>query len=271
VQSEAGARAAADTVVTALCPGSGDPIACLRGLPAANVAAITVTTVDPVIDGYWPWQDGDLFPEPLEQLLASGKAATTPLIIGTNRSEWLLWQALGATPPPVGSAGLRAEINRYFPAHAERIAAHYVPASEFDVNEAFLRLMTDAYFRCPSRALMRGANAAGGTGYLYDFAVHPAAHALEVDYVFDLPAVSLLFPFEAPDPLLPNVVRAMQGYWTQFAATGDPNRGGMLAWPRYAAPSDQHVVFDDPVAVGSGLARAECDLWDALWGVEPSR
>jgi carboxylesterase type B len=177
-----------------------------------------------------------------------------------------LWQALGATPPPLGTAGLRAEIERYFPAHAQRVADHYLPASELDANRAFLELMTDAYFRCPSRALLRGATAAGSTGYLYEFAVEPAAHALEVDYVFDLSAVSKLFPFEAPDPPLPNVVRAMQRHWTQFAAQGAPARDAQPMWPPYSRDADPHLVFADPVTAGSQLAQRACDLWDELWG-----
>lgn len=102
-------------------------------------------------------------------------------------------------------------------------------------------------------------------GYLCEFAVHPAAHALEVDYVFDHPAVSSLSPFEAPKPLLPNVVRAMQGYWTRFAAAGDPNRSDLPDWPAYASPADSHLIFDEPIELGADLAKPACDLWDELW------
>ena len=56
----------------------------------------------------------------------------------------------------------------------------------------------------------------------------------------------------------------MMAYWTQFAATGNPNRDDLPAWPEYDlstwAPvsvwNDQHLNLDDTVTNGEGLHHA---------------
>jgi hypothetical protein len=48
-------------------------------------------------------------------------------------------------------------------------------------------------------------------------------------------------------------------------APTDPIR---LTWPKYAKTSDEHLVIREPLSAGSGLAAADRDLWDDLWGVK---
>jgi para-nitrobenzyl esterase len=70
----------------------------------------------------------------------------------------------------------------------------------------------------------------------------------------------LLF-FGATTPS-PSFQATMQGYWTRFATTGDPNGGGAPEWPRYALASDSHLALTDPApAAGANLQKAQCDFW----------
>jgi carboxylesterase type B len=41
-----------------------------------------------------------------------------------------------------------------------------------------------------------------------------------------------------PDEDDPTLARIMTGYWTRFAASGDPNGPGAPEWPRYEPSSD---------------------------------
>jgi para-nitrobenzyl esterase len=112
--------------------------------------------------------------------------------------------------------------------------------------------------------------AAGNKNYLYSFAgtlastpvpqlANKAFHSAELPYVFG--ASYLLGSVPAANMAL---VDAMEGYWTRFAATGDPNGGTDPAWPAYAASSDQNMTLDTTIAVASGHEKSACDFWDSI-------
>jgi para-nitrobenzyl esterase len=67
-----------------------------------------------------------------------------------------------------------------------------------------------------------------------------------------------------PTPGEEALARSMMGYWTRFAAAGDPNGAGAPAWPRYEVASDPYVKLDDPIAKDERLHAERCDFWDAL-------
>jgi para-nitrobenzyl esterase len=184
-------------------------------------------------------------------------------IAGTNRDEWRLFQTLGLATAKT-AADFEAQVTATYPDDALVIIEHYRPASDAEANAALIRLHTDSYFRCPTRALVRSAAAQSSRAWLYSFDVPPAAHALEVDYVFGFNSVGLLFPNEAPNPPIPSVTKAMQGYWSTFAAAGDPNGGGQPAWPAYDRASDRHLSLAAEISTGSGLSSADCDFWDQI-------
>ena len=107
--------------------------------------------------------------------------------------------------------------------------------------------------------------------YLYNFArpipldiLEPlmlgATHGAEIAYVF-----GSVVPTEEVDRMLG---LAIQGYWTRFARTGDPNGDAALSWPRYDDASDQRINFDAAISVVSGFRRSECEFW---WGVYDSQ
>jgi para-nitrobenzyl esterase len=110
-------------------------------------------------------------------------------------------------------------------------------------------------FRCGSRRLARMVSEQGGEVYLYSFERGQAMHASELAFVF-YPSLAVS---ESDVPLSD----AIQGYWTGFAADGDPNGEGRVAWPLYDIAGDRHLILADPVATGSGWRKSECDFWDS--------
>ena len=59
------------------------------------------------------------------------------------------------------------------------------------------------------------------------------------------------------------VIAATQGYWTRFAATGDPNGAGAPAWPAYATGEPLLRIGPTPT-VERAWRNAECDAWDMV-------
>ena len=162
-------------------------------------------------------------------------------------------------------AKLNAAIDAQFPAPANApVKAHYGQGvTDATAAATFVRLMTDAVFRCPTRALARAASAQGNDVYLYSFEHGAAFHAYEIPFVFGNPSAPL--GITDVEPVRP----VMQTYWSQFAKTGSPNGGDQPEWPAYEAESDQHMVLKMSPAVGEGLASADCDFWDGLTSQQP--
>jgi para-nitrobenzyl esterase len=54
----------------------------------------------------------------------------------------------------------------------------------------------------------------------------------------------------------------IQGYWTNFAKTGNPNGGGLPEWPRYDPASARFLEFgtDGPVAAAN-LRPTHCGIF----------
>ncbi len=241
-------------MVSALCAGAADPIACLRALPADQViqwAPTAQTDMNlswaPVVEG-----PGGVLPEHPDALLQRGAFNRGEVLIGTNKNEFGLFQLL----PIFSMDELRSTVERQFGAKADEIVALY-PEAASDPNQALITLMTDVMFRCGSRRLARSVSAMGSAVYLYSFEQGAAWHADEMGYVFGDGYYALgIFP---PVETLANVI---QGYWTSFAKSGDPNATGLVPWPKYTQASDQHLRLLDPPVSGSALQRSACDYWD---------
>jgi para-nitrobenzyl esterase len=197
-------------------------------------------------------------------LLANGAYNKAPLIIGTNANESRLFEERASRVNSVlaFTLYLATAYSRTWVA----LLPHYAPATDADAAAAFFELTDDTWFRCPARALARGAAAHGSSVYLYSFDLPPAVHTQELDYVFGLPLFGPSIT-SAPVPPLSALVTATQGYWTAFARTGDPGSAGATTWPKYSGTADQHLVLDSAIGVGSGLSRAGCDAWTSAYVV----
>ena len=86
-------------------------------------------------------------------------------------------------------------------------------------------------------------------------AAYGAAHAFELPYVFHNLGAGATADQE-------QLAATMGGYWTRFAATGDPNGGAAPAWPAYDVATDPYVQFGTEVTTAQGLLTARCNVWD---------
>jgi para-nitrobenzyl esterase len=61
-----------------------------------------------------------------------------------------------------------------------------------------------------------------------------------------------------------DLAKAMSGAWLRFAATGNPNGGGLPPWPAYTAAADPYLEFGDTIKAASDLHKKEIDALTAL-------
>ncbi|MCA9489124.1 MAG: carboxylesterase family protein [Myxococcales bacterium] len=254
-------------VATALgCPGEdAAAAACLRALSIDQLVeaqrSLGLPDPDPAYRmlAIGPNVDGEVLPDRPSTLLAAGRHAGVPYIIGTNADEGTFFSddALAAT-----AADYEAQIRQLFGDEADAVLAAY-PAAGFDTPlAAYDAALRDLAFVCPTRALLTGLTESGVVARTYELRTTNApiaamgwgaAHAVDLLYVFG----NFDLPFARPDASERVVLAAMQGYWTRFAATGDPNGAGAVEWPRYDA-TEPVLVLDDPVTASAGLDQARC-------------
>jgi para-nitrobenzyl esterase len=203
------------------------------------------------LSAFQPCIDGISLPRPVIDTLRAGEGIDVPLLLGSNRDEWALFDTLlgdAANVPLL--ARMRGKLGDAF---VDKMHAAYGGN-----QRAWLDIFGDLGFRIP---MFRLADAHAAPTYVYRFDWQSpalggrlgAAHALELPFVWnrlDTPlARTLLGETDSAQPL----ATAMHDTWAAFVKTGDPNGGGLPRWPRYdrerratmLLDRESHVV-DDP-------------------------
>ena len=119
---------------------------------------------------------------------------------------------------------------------------------------------TDFAYACTARQASR-LSAAPVYRYLFSMHTPDGADAEWVPHGHDLPFVFQVDtdPTQATAPARA-LARTMLGYWTRFAATGDPAGG----WPRFDQ-GEQLLRLDANVSTAAGWHDHVCDTWDRAW------
>ena len=284
------------------CTGSSSAIvSCMRALSANTLLNDTTNNLAGLFSGtgltFLPDVDGSVLTEPVVNALASGAYNHVPVIEGTNHDEGALFVLLQfLASGRMTAAQYTANLQKLFGPAAPLVQAEYPVNPSTSPDQASARVATDAVFSCPAHTADR-LFAAGVPIYTYEFndpdplGIDALAtvllhldftlgdmHATELPYVFDgiLNTVGGAFPELAgvsalPFPLSlllihPALSHQMIAYWTNFAATGNPNGSGLPLWSPYNPGSDQ---FQSLTSTGSGpisnfASDHHCSFWASL-------
>ena len=213
----------------------------LRTTPARRILE---TYVDNVSGGYQnPILDGGLFTDYPWKVFNADDYRGVPLLIGSNRDEWLDYIAEDASWADLERTANELE-------YIDSAAALAAVEAETDPRRAMDRLITADNYVCASQALARASDDAwvnyfsrsrdGDAGRRLG-----AYHGAEIPYVFD--THDSYMPTTDVDR---DLTATIQAYWTTFAASGNPNNEHAPDWPAFeSAPNSVLELGNDVRAI----------------------
>ncbi len=244
---------------------------------AAELRGLSVDDLKGLGTGFWVPVIGALLPDEPGVVFASGEQHDVPYVTGGNSFEGTIFPAFRMTP------------DQYFGSFGEREAEArglYAAGDDVDEDAAKVAAATafgDQRYVISARYLAEQMATVSSPGRTYYFSFVPEArrgalagapHGSEVAYVFGDPGDPEAENYPGADGAA--LADAMAGYWTRFAATGDPNGGGAPDWPEYEAESDIWMVLDapapkaEPGVIGDRLDLLETMYLDRLAAQRPS-
>jgi len=171
----------------------------------------------------------------IRDAFAAGHMATIPYLTGTNSDE-------GSQIGPGNSDWLIKMLGDKFAS----VRKLYDTTDDMEFRR---QLFNDRFFAGPTRQLAADA-AKRADAFVYRFGFLNARahmrgdtgvpHGGEMVFVFGFGPLAALAP-----PQDTAVADLMQGYWTNFARTGNPNGGNLPSWPRYEGAAPQTLVIED--------------------------
>jgi para-nitrobenzyl esterase len=251
------------------------------GTGARTLAELRAVPADKVLDaakngkgiGFSPVLDGQFLPQSLADVYAAGRQAHVPAIIGWNHDE-----RTGTLSKDMTAEKWKAYAKEHYGAEANDFLKAFPGGTDEQAIESADDMTTAQFI---GLATWRWAEADVATGkvpvYRYSFdklsppeRLHPIAkafHSAELEYVFGTLDVRQGAVWKPEDWTLS---QQMMDYWTNFAKTGDPNRTGLPAWPRYDA-GGAVLHLDKKVAVGPDAKQAKYQFLSSAESTRSSR
>ena len=230
-----------------------------------------------------PWSEGSrivvdgwVLPEAPVDVFNANQQAKVPLLVGSLANE-------GHELLPLNNALTEAELDQYlsktFVDSAPKLKALYAEDLAISPGMALREILTDAFMAMSMRSWAQYNHNADQPTYLYYMDYVPPAYQI---YLFDDPNLNLpggprsTGAYHSGDLayVFNNVgktgdfwleedfamARAMSGYWTNFAKTGNPNGANMPNWARYEPQNHNTQLLSNPIKTIAGAKREKLDL-----------
>ncbi|MBP9114527.1 MAG: carboxylesterase family protein [Polyangiaceae bacterium] len=250
------------------CEGS-NTVACLRSLPPSDLvssALAAVSYLKPMdIKTMWhmtygPNVDGEVLRDQPIDAFKKGDYNKVPFTIGSNAHETELFLPAVINTCIDYWSDVTLKFGQF---KANQVFEKYPCLSYVLPRYATVEWTTDAMFTCEARRIARAVSKSQAEPVRrYQYTHIPsgisgllrAAHATELTFLFGTKSS----PTEGEKKMISN----MQALWSQFAASGNPNGGGLVSWPVYASPADEVLMIDEELSVRAKVKESECDFWD---------
>ena len=275
-----------NTFATAIgCLDPATVVTCMRGKIFQQVLTAMPLGSQEVVEragrAYWlPTVDGVELPAQPRILFETGQFHQVPTMVGATRDEGAGNFLIRSFPSGVTLAQYESWVATEFGPDAAAVLGQY-PASDYALpTDALARIVGDGQFVCECRRLARAFSSVHVPLYVFsyeyeidDLAQDRVIHGVEANILFRndyVPPQFLSHPLNAFD----NALHAqMAGYWTRFAATGNPNMDddSVVHWQTFRHPpgagrgADRYLVLDAVIRSDKRLRESACDFWEPLF------
>lgn len=232
------------------CSMAMDTLACLRGLDIAtlqreNIATPLPGAQEPPLFFYAPMVDGDLVPDYTYRMFEEGRFLEVPVIFGDVTDEGTTFVPANLTSIAEADTFLQAQFPALKPQHLSRIHDYYlrdINSSQLYPNATrYWHPVSNAYgelrYKCPGIAMSKIYDKAGVPNWNYHYSVLDPAdqasgkgvwHVVELNAIWgpenmwwsetiSNPPPESYYTSNAP------IIPVMQGYWTSFIRSFNPN------------------------------------------------
>jgi para-nitrobenzyl esterase len=254
----------------------------LRDLPAQSIVDAQMLVRGRPGDwlGFFPVLDSATLSRQPRDVFNGGGGARVPLMIGTNRDEWNLFDFPSADDAKVDFDPTDDLVAQGFPAEKRDQLPHLLdvyrrsraqknlPHSGRALRRAVLG---DMRFRLPTIRMAETHAARNLPTYCYFFTYcSPAAkgalgacHALELPFVFGTLDAPMQEHFAGSGDTVRALSDTMMRAWSSFAATGAPETA-LGEWPRFDVERRMTRIFDVTTRTEMGPHDEERAAWEGI-------
>ena len=212
------------------------------------------------IPGWAPSVDGDVIPYQIGTPEGEAIAKNIPLMIGTNKNEFLA----SMFNPAIVSATDDNLMKILQDSHGDKTDAFIETARKFYPGDKLSDIADiDMMFRPGSvnYANNKSSIEGGAPVYMYLFSWQSpildgslkAVHCMEIAFVFNNIACNREQSGDSAEAYA--LADKMSSAWAQFARTGDPNIKNLPEWPVYTEADGATMFFDNTCAVKMGYDK----------------
>ena len=218
------------------------------------------------LSAFSPFVDGHTIPRAPLELIREGSAAGIPIVIGSNRDEWMLFDTFlghGTTQLVVTQLRERLGAPPLTHLHARYHAARGGVATA--EARAWVDLVGDLAFLIPAIQLAEAQHAHAPVWmYRFDFGTPMlgAAHALELPFVWNVIEGQFAQLLLGPDTTSTRpLADAMHRAWASFIRSGTPDTSP--GWPTYDTTKRATLLFDRASSVVHDPASELRTFWQS--------